>query len=84
MPNQVKIVLSGMSPSQLCLVRIAIGQDNVPGRYWQEMTTRDFADSDTSAWIAALPVAASHLSPRRTDTHRRGWCGGRTAADTCR
>jgi creatinine amidohydrolase len=44
----------------------------LPKRRWQEMTTRDFADSDTSAWIAVLPVAAieqhgPHL-PVCTDT----------------
>jgi creatinine amidohydrolase len=41
-------------------------------RYWTEMTTRDFADSDTAPWIAVLPVAAieqhgPHL-PVYTDT----------------
>ena len=41
-------------------------------RIWAEMTTRDFADSDTSGWIAVLPVAAieqhgPHL-PVYTDT----------------
>ena len=44
----------------------------LPRRYWAEMTTRDFADSDTSGWIAVLPVAAieqhgPHL-PVFTDT----------------
>jgi creatinine amidohydrolase len=44
----------------------------LPRRYWHEMTTRDFADSDTSSWIAVLPVAAieqhgPHL-PVYTDT----------------
>jgi creatinine amidohydrolase len=44
----------------------------LPHRFWHEMTTRDFADSDTSAWIAVLPVAAieqhgPHL-PVYTDT----------------
>jgi len=44
----------------------------LPARYWHEMTTRDFADNDTSAWIAVLPVAAieqhgPHL-PVFTDT----------------
>ena len=44
----------------------------LPSRYWQEMTTRDFADGDTSRWIAVLPVAAieqhgPHL-PVWTDT----------------
>jgi creatinine amidohydrolase len=44
----------------------------LPRRYWQEMTTRDFAESDTSSWIAVLPVAAieqhgPHL-PVYTDT----------------
>jgi creatinine amidohydrolase len=43
-----------------------------PRRFWHEMTTRDFADSDTSKWIAVLPVAAieqhgPHL-PVYTDT----------------
>lgn len=43
-----------------------------PTRYWQDMTTRDFADSDTRSWIAVLPVAAieqhgPHL-PVATDT----------------
>lgn len=44
----------------------------LPRRYWVEMSTRDFADSDTSGWIAVLPVAAveqhgPHL-PVFTDT----------------
>ena len=44
----------------------------LPSRNWVEMTTRDFADSDTSGWIAVLPVAAieqhgPHL-PVCTDT----------------
>lgn len=44
----------------------------LPRRYWQDMTTGDFAESDTSAWIAVLPVAAieqhgPHL-PVYTDT----------------
>jgi creatinine amidohydrolase len=44
----------------------------LPRRYWHEMTTRDFADSDTGSWIAVLPVAAieqhgPHL-PVYTDT----------------
>jgi creatinine amidohydrolase len=44
----------------------------LPRRYWQEMTARDFADGDTSPWIAVLPVAAieqhgPHL-PVYTDT----------------
>ncbi len=44
----------------------------LPRRHWQEMTTRDFADGDTAAWIAVLPVAAieqhgPHL-PVATDT----------------
>ncbi len=44
----------------------------LPRRYWHEMTTRDFADNDTSRWIAVLPVAAieqhgPHL-PVYTDT----------------
>jgi creatinine amidohydrolase len=44
----------------------------LPRRYWQEMTTRDFAESDTASWIAVLPVAAieqhgPHL-PVYTDT----------------
>ena len=43
-----------------------------PRRYWHEMTTRDFADTDTAEWIAVLPVAAieqhgPHL-PVYTDT----------------
>jgi len=44
----------------------------LPRRIWAEMTTRDFADADTAAWIAVLPVAAieqhgPHL-PVYTDT----------------
>lgn len=44
----------------------------LPTRLWQDMTTRDFADSDTAGWIAVLPVAAieqhgPHL-PVATDT----------------
>jgi creatinine amidohydrolase len=44
----------------------------LPRRFWHEMTARDFADSDTSGWIAVLPVAAieqhgPHL-PVYTDT----------------
>jgi creatinine amidohydrolase len=44
----------------------------LPRRFWHEMTTRDFADSDTAKWIAVLPVAAieqhgPHL-PVYTDT----------------
>jgi creatinine amidohydrolase len=44
----------------------------LPRRYWQDMTTRDFAESDTASWIAVLPVAAieqhgPHL-PVYTDT----------------
>ncbi len=44
----------------------------LPSRLWVEMTTRDFADNDTSGWIAVLPVAAveqhgPHL-PVYTDT----------------
>lgn len=44
----------------------------LPRRYWVEMSARDFADSDTSGWIAVLPVAAveqhgPHL-PVYTDT----------------
>jgi creatinine amidohydrolase len=44
----------------------------LPRRFWAEMTTRDFAGSDTSRWIAVLPVAAieqhgPHL-PVFTDT----------------
>ena len=30
----------------------------LPKRHWQEMTTEDFRTSDTSTWIAILPVAA--------------------------
>jgi creatinine amidohydrolase len=44
----------------------------LPKRHWQEMTTLDFSESDTSGWIAVLPVAAieqhgPHL-PVATDT----------------
>ena len=44
----------------------------LPRRFWHEMTTRDFAHSDTARWIAVLPVAAieqhgPHL-PVYTDT----------------
>jgi creatinine amidohydrolase len=44
----------------------------LPKRFWQEMTTLDFSGSDTSGWIAVLPVAAieqhgPHL-PVATDT----------------
>ena len=44
----------------------------LPRRRWPEMTTRDFAESDTAGWIAVLPVAAieqhgPHL-PVFTDT----------------
>ena len=44
----------------------------LPRRYWAEMTTLDFAEGDTSSWIAVLPVAAieqhgPHL-PVYTDT----------------
>jgi creatinine amidohydrolase len=30
----------------------------LPRAHWREMTTREFADSDTSDWIAVLPIAA--------------------------
>lgn len=30
----------------------------LPKRYWREMSTRDFAEADTSGWIAVLPLAA--------------------------
>ncbi len=30
----------------------------LPMRMWQDMTTLDFGESDTSSWIAVLPVAA--------------------------
>lgn len=30
----------------------------LPKPIWREMTTRDFADSDTTGWIAVLPIAA--------------------------
>lgn len=44
----------------------------LPRRFWHEMTAFDFAESDTAAWIAVLPVAAieqhgPHL-PLYTDT----------------
>lgn len=29
-----------------------------PKRQWREMTTTDFSEADTSAWIAVLPIAA--------------------------
>ena len=50
----------------------AWGDMILPRRHWAEMTTRDFADSDTASWIAVLPVAAieqhgPHL-PVYTDT----------------
>jgi creatinine amidohydrolase len=31
---------------------------SAPKRFWREMTTRDFSESDTEDWIAILPVAA--------------------------
>jgi creatinine amidohydrolase len=44
----------------------------LPRRYWHEMTTLDFRESETAEWIAVLPVAAieqhgPHL-PVYTDT----------------
>src|SRR5258708_37462887 len=30
----------------------------LPRRYWHEMTTLDFRESETAEWIAVLPVAA--------------------------
>ena len=30
----------------------------LPRPYWRDMTTRDFSQSDTSDWIAVLPIAA--------------------------
>lgn len=30
----------------------------LPKAFWREMTTRDFSDSDTSEWMAVLPIAA--------------------------
>ncbi len=44
----------------------------LPRRLWHEMTTTDFSESDTSEWIAVLPIAAieqhgPHL-PLSTDT----------------
>jgi creatinine amidohydrolase len=44
----------------------------LPRRFWHEMTAYDFAENDTSSWIAILPVAAieqhgPHL-PVFTDT----------------
>lgn len=30
----------------------------LPRPHWREMTTREFADSDTAGWIAVLPIAA--------------------------
>ena len=30
----------------------------LPKAHWREMTTREFSDSDTSEWIAVLPIAA--------------------------
>jgi creatinine amidohydrolase len=45
---------------------------HLPRRHWQDMTTIEFSGSDTSGWIAVLPVAAieqhgPHL-PVATDT----------------
>ncbi|SOC21920.1 creatininase family protein [Stappia indica] len=45
---------------------------DLPRRFWHEMTAFDFANADTSSWIAVLPVAAieqhgPHL-PVFTDT----------------
>ena len=45
---------------------------DLPRRFWHEMTTDTFRESDTSAWIAVLPIAAieqhgPHL-PVFTDT----------------
>ena len=37
----------------------------LPRRHWHEMTTRDFADDDTSDWIAVLPVAAIEQTSSR-------------------
>ena len=30
----------------------------LPRAHWREMTTREFSESDTSGWIAVLPIAA--------------------------
>lgn len=50
----------------------ALPKPVLPLRHWQDMTTLDFSESDTSGWIAVLPVAAieqhgPHL-PVATDT----------------
>ena len=59
----------------------------LPKAHWREMTTREFSDSDTSEWIAVLPIAAieqhgPHLpvGGRRAAGRGDGGARGRRAA----
>ena len=67
-----KSSLSKSSLSNPTLSNPTLSKPILPLRHWQEMTTLDFSESDTSGWIAVLPVAAieqhgPHL-PVATDT----------------